>query len=192
MTTRATLPAPAAAYLQQHPAAPPAQVAAALGVNIATARAYRHRALQAGIGVALRPRISLDDVRELIEDGKHTTDAARQFGISHTALIQRLCRADTPVSVVRADVVFSARDMARILGVSAPTARRWLSAWRAQRLIRIRIGRRNGSPWRIAVADWMSFLERRDCPLDPTAIADPEWREYAAEWRARHDKEQPQ
>jgi predicted transcriptional regulator len=186
------LPTLAADYLRQHPAATPAQVAAALSVSQGTARAYRHRALRLGIATALRPRISLDDARELIEDGAHTLDAARHLGISHTALIHRLHRADTPVSVVRADTVLSAADVARILGVSAPTARDWLRRWRAARLIRVRIGRRNGSPWRIAVLDWMAFLERRDCPLDPARIADAEWRAYAADWRARRTKEHAQ
>jgi transposase len=182
---RLDIPAPVVAYLQQHPAATPAQLAAALSIAQSTARVYRHRALKAGIGTALRPRINLEDARELIEDGLHTRDVAKQLGISRTALVHRLCRADTPVSVVRAETVLSARDVARILGVSTPTACKWLRQWRERRLIRCRIGRRSKAPWRIAVTDWMAFLERRDCPLRPEKIADPAWRAYAAAWRER-------
>ena len=182
---RLDLPAPAVAYLQQHPTAPPAQLAAALGVTHSTARAYRHRAIKAGMVVALRKRISVEDAQELLEDGLHTRDVAKRLGISRNALACRLHRADTPVSVVRADTVFSASNIARILGVSKPTARRWLRHWRAQGLIRCRVGMRTGSPWRIAVTDWMAFLERRDCPLCPERIADAEWRAYAADWRER-------
>ena len=188
---RLDLPAPVAAYLHQHPAATSAQLVAALGVAHSTARAYRHRALKAGIGVALRKRINVEDAQELIEDGLHTRDVAKRLGISRDALTCRLWRADTPVSVVRADTVFSAADVARIIGVSKPTARKWLRHWRAQGLIRCRVGMRHGSPWRIAVTDWMAFLERRDCPLQPERIVDPEWRAYAADWRRRYAKDAP-
>jgi len=188
---RLDLPAPAATYLQQHPTAPPAQLAAALGLAHNTARAYRHRAIKAGMVVALRKRISVEDARELLEDGLHTRDVAKRLGISRDALACRLCRADTPVSVVRADTVFSASDIARIIGVSKPTARRWLRHWRAQNLIRCRVGQRHRSPWRIAVTDWMAFLERRACPLCPEQIADPEWRAYTADWRRRYAKATP-
>jgi DNA-binding XRE family transcriptional regulator len=184
-----TLPAPAADYLSAHPRATPAQLAAALGITMLTARSYRARAIRAGIAKPLRPRLDLDEMRELIEDGARTEDAARHLGISRNALICRLYRADTPLSVVRADTVYSAADLARIIGVAAPTAREWLRRWREQRLIRCRIGRRHGSPWRIAVLDWMAFLERPNCPLDPARIADAEWREYAAEWRERRARE---
>jgi transposase len=182
---RLDLPAPVVAYLQQHPTAPPAQMATALGLAHSTARAYRHRALRLGMVVALRKRISVEDARELLEDGLHTRDVAKRLGISRNALACRLCRADTPISVVRTESVFSATDIARILGVSKPTARWWLRHWRAQGLIRCRVGQRTGSPWRIAVTDWMAFLERRDCPLQPEQIADPDWRAYAADWRER-------
>ena len=182
---RTDIPAPVVAYLQQHPTATPAQLAAALGVAQSTARAYRHRALKAGIGVALKRPVNLDDARELIEDGLHTRAAARRLGVSRNALTIRLCRADMPVSVIRVESVFSARDIARILGMSKPTVRRWIQRWRAQQLIRCRVGLRKSSPWHIAVTDWMAFLERRDCPLQPEQIADPEWRAYAADWRER-------
>jgi transposase len=166
-------------------------MATALGLAQSTARAYRHRALKAGIGTPLRKRINVEDAQELIEDGLHTRDVAKRLGISRDALASRLCRADTPVSVVRADTVFSASDVGRILGVSKPTARRWLRHWRAQGLIRCRVGQRTGSPWRIAVTDWMAFLERSNCPLHPEQIADPEWRAYATDWRRRYAKDAP-
>jgi len=184
-----TLPAHAAAYLSAYPAATPAQLAAALNLTPQTARNYRARAIRAGIAKPLRPRLDLDEMRELIEDGARTEDAARHLGISRNALRLRLSRADTPVSVVRLDTVFSAADVARIIGVAAPTARDWLRRWREQRLIRCRIGRRHGSPWRIAVLDWMAFLERPNCPLDPARITDAEWRAYTAEWRERRAQE---
>jgi hypothetical protein len=182
MTTYATegrkCPRHACEFILAHPDMPPMDLAAALHVKIQSARRYRHLLIQEGAIPPLHPRIDMDHARLMIEDGSSIKDAARALGIPTNSLILRFHRRYGGVDILRDDVVYSAREFARILGWTHTRTTKALTRWRGAGMIEAKKRPGQRLNWRIPATALTAFLDREDCPLSPADIADPSWREY--------------
>lgn len=178
------VPARARAHILAHPRQPRHEAAAALGVTYHTVRTYRAWLIKEGALPSLRPRINLDDVRDLAADGLTADEVARRLRRSPDGVLRRLYREDETLYTVRADSAYSISQVAAILGMPSRHGRRRISALVASGALRGRPSKRSGSRATITAAALMEFLERPDCPIDPARIADPDWRAYALDARA--------
>lgn len=166
------------AIVLANPTMPPAQIVKTYGIPAWRVCYVRMNLIASGDVASLRPKIDIDAIRERIEDGALARAAAQTFGVSTDALYKRLCRAGMTVRDLRAEMVFSGRDIARLCGWSHRWGARRIARWRAAGLLDARRSTRAGSQWRVTASAWMAFLDRPDCPLAPEQIAASDWREY--------------
>lgn len=170
------------AYLENHPRATAAELAAHFGVTRATAYQYRSWAIKAGVISSSYARITLEAITEELVNGQPTRLAARHLGVSVTALRSRLARHKVWLDDIRRGTVFTANEVGDILGYHHNSG-----SWLVRRLMlhgliaRKESDKGKGSPYRITaydLADWLPKGVRLGL-IDPDRIIDPDLQEHA-------------
>ena len=182
MTGRPTTLTPSLrAAIIANPDASGAAFAAQLGISVAALRHYRHTLIKAGAIPSKRPRISLEDVRELIDNGYDVPRIAKRLGVSEWGVRNLIHKHGYWMDDMRRERVYNATQIAQILGRTEAEGAVIVRRLKAAGLT-VRQARRH-APYRITADALMTFLSRPDCPIDPARIADPDWRAFAEESR---------
>lgn len=183
MTTR-TVPPRARTHLLANPQKPLRHLARALGIAYSTVRDYRGLLIREGALLPRYARKDLEPVVEALTDGVPVHHIARGNQTSVNALRMRLRRAGMSVDTVTTEHVYSGAQVLRMLGYhSTSHGAERLKSWQGAGL-QMTPSTGRGSPARITATALQEFLESPQCPLEPTRIADPDWRAYAVAARA--------
>jgi predicted transcriptional regulator len=158
-----------------------AAFAAQLGIPVATLRHYRCQMIADGLIPSKRPRIILEDVRELIDNGYDVPRIAKRLGVSEYGVRNLVHKHGLWMDDLRRERVYNATQVAQILGRTEAAGSVIVRCLKAHGLT-VKQARKH-APYRVTADALMTFLTRPDCPVQPSAIADPDWRAFAEEAR---------
>lgn len=186
MTTR-YVPPRARAWLLAHLHVDAREAARALGVTISTVRTYRSRLIAAGLLDRRGMAAKLCAVRDGIREGRKVRALAADLGVHPGTVTWRLRRLNQTAYDTRREHVYSGRELAALFGYAPDSggSYRWLVRLQAAGLT----GRHPGKyrHWRVTAEELMRFLESPASwrLIKLKRIADPDWRAYAEQARAR-------
>ncbi len=107
------------------------------------------------------------------------TPRHRRRWTAHEDRTLRVSAGIVPVDAVAARLGHTLGDVARLLGVGACTARRWIAAgWLAAARREVRLGRH--PLWLVGSDDLEDFLRECRPVYEPGRIRDPAWRAFVA------------
>lgn len=167
--------------------------------HVGASRTFVHKAVRHDIGITEKPRESDGQRRwteteahiasEMIAAGYGVGEVAAALGRSHDSVGVFMKRRKLYISDLRAGWVFSASEVARILGLKcSKTVNRWVDrGWMRGRAMPSKAGVRRGKGVRTVIS-WTaleSFLQDRQHWMrwDPARIVDAEWRDVAMQAR---------